>query len=88
MLYGYIRFTNDIDLVIDFAKDNVSKFIKAMRILNFRPGPPIEPFDIADENKRNEWINEKNAKVITFYNPDCPLLQIDILLIVNFRIGI
>ena len=80
VIYGYVRFTKDIDLVIDFTKENIERFAKAMERLNFKPGPPIEIIDIANEDKRKEWISEKNAKVITFYNPDYPLIQIDILL--------
>ncbi|MGB9721386.1 MAG: DUF6036 family nucleotidyltransferase [bacterium] len=80
VLYGYVRFTRDIDLVINFSKDNVKRFLKAMTILKFKPGPPVEPMDLADKQKRTAWINEKNAKVITFYNPEQQLLQIDILL--------
>ncbi len=80
VLYGYVRFTKDIDLVIDFSKGNVKRFMKAMTLLKFKPGPPIEPMHLANEHKRKEWIQEKNAKVITFYNPEQQLLQIDVLL--------
>ncbi len=80
VLYGYVRFTKDIDLVIDFSKENIERFAKAMEKLNFKIGPPVEMIDIAREEKRREWINEKNAKVITLYNPEDQLLQIDILL--------
>ncbi|MEO0095240.1 MAG: hypothetical protein ABIL69_11545 [candidate division WOR-3 bacterium] len=84
VLYGYIRFTKDIDLIVDFSRENVKRFKQAMDFLKFKPGPPIEPTDLADAKKRNIWIQEKNAKVITFYNPDQQMLQIDVLLTVNF----
>jgi len=48
--------------------------------LQFQPGVPVNPMDIADAAKRQEWIQEKNAQVVTFYNPHSQLLQIDILL--------
>ncbi len=84
VLYGYVRFTKDIDLIIDFSRKNVKRFIQAMKLLKFKPGPPIDPMELADARKRNKWIREKNARVITFYNPDQQLLQIDILLTVDF----
>jgi hypothetical protein len=83
VLYGYVRFTKDIDLIINFSKDNVKRFVNAMTLLKFKPGPPIEPMDLANEDKRKEWIQEKNAKVITFYNPEQQLLQIDVLLTIE-----
>lgn len=83
VLYGYVRFTKDIDLLIDFSEDNVRSFIKVLAALNFQPGVPIDPMDMANEKKREEWMREKNVKVITFYNPESQLLQIDVLITKN-----
>jgi hypothetical protein len=80
VLYGYVRFTKDIDLIIGFSDDNVRRFIKVLAALNFQPGIPIDPLDMAKKKKREEWIKEKNVKVITFYNPESQLLQIDVLI--------
>lgn len=80
VLHGYVRFTKDIDLLIDFSKENVARFAKSLSKLHFRPGVPIDPLQMADANARREWMAEKNAKVITFYNPSSPLLQIDVLI--------
>ena len=80
VLYGYVRFTKDIDLLIDLSADNVQRFVKVLSALNFQPGVPIDPLDMAKKEKREEWIREKNVKVITFYNPKSQLLQIDVLI--------
>ena len=80
VLYGYVRFTKDIDLIIDFSEANVRRFIKALSRLQFQPGVPVNPMEIADPEKRQEWMQKKNAKVVTFYNPHSQLLQIDVLL--------
>lgn len=80
VLYGYVRFTKDIDLIIDFSETNVKRFIKALSRLQFQSGVPVDPMDIADAERRQEWIEKKNAKVVTFYNPHSQLLQIDVLL--------
>ncbi|MEO0130004.1 MAG: hypothetical protein ABIL02_07180 [candidate division WOR-3 bacterium] len=80
VLYGYVRFTKDIDLILSFSQDNIEKFARAMKLLNFHPGPPIDPIDLAKVEKREEWIEQKNVRVITFYNPDYTLLQIDVLI--------
>lgn len=80
VLYGYVRFTKDIDLIIDFSETNVRRFTKALSRLQFQSGVPVNPMDIADAGKRQEWIEKKNAKVVTFYNPHSQLMQIDVLL--------
>lgn len=80
VLYGYVRFTKDIDLLIDFSTENVKRFAGVLKKLSFKPGVPVSIMDLADPGKREYWIKEKNARVITFYNPDVPLLQIDILI--------
>ena len=80
VLYGYVRFTKDIDLLIDFSKENVKRFGEFLKKLDFRPGVPIGIIDMSDSEKRRYWVREKNAKVITFYNPDVPFLQIDVLI--------
>ena len=84
VLYGYVRFTKDIDLLIDFSEDNVRRFAKVLAALNFQPGIPIDPLDMAKEKKREEWIREKNVRVVTFYNPESQLLQIDVLITKDF----
>lgn len=83
VLYGYVRFTKDIDLMIEFSEENLKRFMRVLSVLNFQPGVPIEPMEMVDANKRKEWIREKNAKVLTFYNPESQLLQIDVLLTKN-----
>jgi hypothetical protein len=68
VLYGTGRFTKDIDLVIDFSKENVKKVVEVLTEFDYKPRVPINPYDLADEKKRHEWINEKNALVSILYN--------------------
>ncbi|MBE0433950.1 nucleotidyltransferase [candidate division WOR-3 bacterium] len=84
VLYGYVRFTKDIDLVIDLSEPNVRRFARALSQLKFQPGVPIDPMDMAVEEQRQAWMRDKNVKVITFYNPESPLLQIDVLITKKF----
>lgn len=83
VLYGYVRFTKDIDLLIDFSTENVKRFADVLNALNFKAGAPVDIMELADPNKRKYWMEEKNARVITFYNPDIPFLQIDVLITRN-----
>ena len=83
VLYGYVRFTKDIDLLIDFSTENVKRFADVLTALNFKAGAPVDIMELADPDKRKYWREEKNARVITFYNPDIPFLQIDVLITRN-----
>lgn len=79
-LHGFVRATKDIDLVVDFSKDNIKRFAAALKSLNFRPKVPINVLDLADHVKRKSWVEEKNAVVMSFYNPDDLFFQIDVFL--------
>lgn len=83
VLYGYVRFTKDIDLLIDFSIENVKRFADALKDLDFKPGVPVNIMELAEPDKRKYWMEEKNARVVTFYNPGLPLLQIDVLITRN-----
>jgi acylphosphatase len=80
VLHGYVRLTKDIDVILDFSKENIERFMKALEALQYKPGPPIDPRDLGDNARRKDWIEKKNAKVITFYDPESSLLQLDVLL--------
>lgn len=81
VMYGYVRVTNDLDIIVDFSQKNVKKLINALSEINFKPKAPINPLDLAKEEKRKEWIEEKNAKVISFQNPKEIFLQIDVFIL-------
>ncbi len=66
ILHGVLRFTADIDIIINFEKENVKKFLKILKKFNLKPRVPINPEDLMFEEKREEWIKGKGAKVINF----------------------
>ena len=51
VLYGYERYTKDIDLILDFSKENVNKFVNLMNTLGFTPRIPEDPQNLSDEKK-------------------------------------
>ncbi len=59
IIYGYLRATKDIDLILDFKKDNIEKFLKIMKKFGFIPRVPIDFRIFADKKERDK-------KVITF----------------------
>lgn len=79
-LHGFVRATKDMDLVMDFSAGNVEKFAAALKEIGFVPKVPIKISDLADEKKRESWIKEKNAVVMSFYNPGDLFFQVDVFL--------
>ncbi len=76
--HGVPRMTYDIDLMILLEADNVSKLVEKLTNWGYRPKVPINPKELADETKRNSWIEEKGMKAVNFYSEILPIGEIDI----------
>ncbi len=80
ILHGVPRTTADLDVVIDLDESNVLELVEAAAKLGFRPRAPVPPAQLADPEKRREWIEEKGMKAFTFQRPDRPLDVLDVLI--------
>lgn len=78
ILHGYVRATSDIDLVVDLHVEEATKVIKVLTDAGYVPKIPVQAIEFADETKREQWINEKGMQVFSMYQPDNPLLTIDL----------
>jgi len=76
--HGVPRMTYDIDIMILLEAENVSKLVSKLTKWGYRPKVPINPKELADESKRNSWIQEKGMKAINFYSDKLPIGEIDI----------
>lgn len=72
VLHGHIRFTFDLDLMVDLSSDNLKKFIKTMLALGYKPRAPVRAEDFAVADIRKSWIRDKHMKVFTFHKPSKP----------------
>jgi predicted nucleotidyltransferase len=79
-LHGYDRVTGDIDILLSFSEENIENFKTFAEALGFKPKAPVSIKDLSDGNKRKEWIEEKNAKVFSIYNPKNLLESIDVMI--------
>jgi predicted nucleotidyltransferase len=79
-IYGYVRMTMDLDIMVDLSEDNLSRIIRVMEKLGFSPRAPVDPHDLIAKEKRDEWINKKGAVVFTFIDLKKPFRQIDVFL--------
>lgn len=66
--HGYLRFTKDLDLVIQLVPDNITRALEALSKLGYRPTVPVSAEAFADSAKREEWIREKGMTVFQLWS--------------------
>lgn len=76
--HGYVRFTADIDLILDLSETNVKEAMRIFKELGFIPRAPVNIESFADKKLREQWIQEKNLKVFSLWNKQYPLTEIDL----------
>lgn len=65
-LHGVPRMTADLDIAVDLSPSNISALLSAMEAVGMKISLPVNPADLADEEQRRIWQEEKNLKAITF----------------------
>lgn len=78
VLYGYVRLTMDLDLIVSLEKENLEKLYNTLTKLNYKPQIPIKKEEFIQKEMLEKLAEEKNMKVVSFYNPKEPLSVIDI----------
>ena len=76
--HGYVRFTADIDLIVDFEPANVARAVTALEGLGYRPRAPVPFGEFVDAQKRAEWVRDKNLTVFSLYSPQHALTEVDL----------
>ena len=80
-LHGYIRATMDLDLIIHLEATNIQKFINAVSEGGLQPAIPVELSDLVDQQKREEWISQKNLIAFPLRNITQSGEQLDLILV-------
>jgi hypothetical protein len=78
VLHGVVRFTADLDLIVDLEQENLRRFIQAMNELGYRPRNPVQAEDFLDPAKRDRWKREKGMEVFSFVDPAQLMTLVDI----------
>ena len=65
--HGYLRFTKDVDLVVELAPDNIERAFTALRSLGYKPTVPITSSQFANAELRASWIRDKGMQVLQFW---------------------
>ena len=76
--HGYVRFTQDIDVVIQLERENVLRAMNALTAIGYRPLIPVDAAQFADEALRQQWKDEKGMIVFQMLNPQRESTRIDI----------
>jgi len=76
VLHGVVRFTADIDIMLDLTKENLEKFFKVMKDLGFTPKLPVKMEALADAGLRKEWAKEKNMVVFSLIKDDYKIIDV------------
>ena len=53
--HGYLRFTKDVDLVVELVPDNIERAFAALRSLGYKPTVPITSGQFANAELRASW---------------------------------
>jgi predicted nucleotidyltransferase len=78
VLHGYLRMTQDVDLVLDLERENVLNALDVLTGLGLRPLVPVDVHDFADPEKRRDWIENRNMKVFSVRDWKDPFLSVDL----------
>ncbi len=78
VLHGVVRFTADLDLIVDLDPENLRRFVEAMTELGYRPRNPVKAEDFIDPEIRKGWKRNKNMEVFSFVDPAQPMTLIDV----------
>jgi len=76
--HGFLRFTADVDVILDMEPENLRRAMAAFKGLGYRPRAPVPIEDFADPRKRASWIAEKGLKVFSLQSDRHPATEIDI----------
>jgi hypothetical protein len=74
--HGFVRVTNDIDLVLSFDRPNLVKGVKALEKLGLKAKIPVSAEAFADSALRETWAREKGMVVFQmsfFERDDAPI---------------
>jgi len=77
-LHGFLRFTKDLDLILDLDPANASRALQVLGDCGLQPRLPIAMAEFADAEKRRDWIENRNMLVFQIRHPDDPMCSVDV----------
>jgi hypothetical protein len=78
-LHGIQRLTVDLDLAIALDEANILNTVKVLQRLGFVPRLPLKAEDLANNEKRKEWREQKAMLAFSFFRREREFETIDII---------
>lgn len=78
-IYGYPRFTGDLDILLLLEKDNLEKMENVMDELGYKTRLPVDIKELQDHKQVKKWLKEKNMTAFVFFPSGENFLMIDVL---------
>jgi len=66
--HGFLRFTNDVDLVIGLEPENLVRGLRTLEAIGYQPRTPVRFEEFADAETRKRWKDEKNMLVFQLWS--------------------
>ena len=66
--HGHLRFTKDVDIVIELIPDNIERAFTALTSLGYRPSVPVTMKQFANTSVREGWVRDKGMQVLQFWS--------------------
>jgi len=76
--HGYVRFTADVDLILDLAPDNLARALQVFEKLGYRPRAPVALTMFQDPASRASWAREKGMTVFSLNSSAHPATELDL----------
>ena len=76
--HGFVRFTADIDIVLDPDPAAMRRAVGALQALGYRPRAPVPFEEFADAGKRTSWLRDKGLTVFSVFSDQHPATEIDL----------
>jgi len=77
VLYGYMRTTGDLDLIVHLEEKNLEKFYETLKSIGYSPKVPVTKEQFRDKKQRDLWKKEKGMVVFSFVYKNPPFQLID-----------
>jgi predicted nucleotidyltransferase len=78
-LYGYSRFTSDVDIIVLVTDENLARIDNLAKKLNFTARQPISIKTLNNQQEIDNLLKEKNFLAFTYLSNEKLPLDIDIL---------
>lgn len=79
-LLGGARNTLDMDILVEMSDENLRKIVSVLKKAGYHVKQPVDPMLIADKNKRDDWIKNKNMRAFNFYKGIDTYEEVDIVI--------